>query len=125
MKTTKSILTITLMLLTISACKKEGTGGKATITGHVKHHETHIPEAVVFIKYGATELPGTSASDYDDQAVASSGDGHYEFEGLNKGDYYVFSTGYDSTISEIVLGGTPVKIKKKSETIEIDIPVTE
>ena len=125
MKPINLLLGITIILSTVCACKKEGKGGKATITGHVKHHEVHIPDAIVYIKYGATELPGTNASDYDDQAVASSGDGHYEFEELKKGDYYLYSTGYDSTISEIVLGGTPVKIKKKSEIVEIDIPVAE
>ena len=125
MKTLKLILVITLIALVISSCKKEGTGGKATITGHVKHHEVHISDAIVYIKYGATELPGTNASDYDNQVVASSGDGHYEFSSLQKGDYYLYATGYDGTISATVKGGVPVKIKKKKETVDIDIPVTE
>jgi len=125
MKTIKSILAIAIILLSITSCKKEGTGGKATITGHVKHHEVHIPDAVVYIKYGAKELPGTNASDFDAQTIASSGDGHYAFEGLQKGNYYLYATGYDSNISENVFGGIPVKIKKKTETVETDVPVVE
>lgn len=125
MKTLKSLIAILIISFVITACPKPGIDGKATITGHVKHHEEHIPNAVVYIKYDATELPGTNASDFDDSTLASSGDGHYEFEELRKGNYYLFSTGYDSTIAQIVLGGIPVKITKKTETVEIDIPVTE
>jgi len=121
----KSILAIVIILITTNACKKEGIGGKATITGYVKHHEVYIPSSTVYIKYGATELPGILSADYDDQTIASSVDGHYEFTELNKGDYYLYSTGYDSTIYSDVSGGTPITIKKKAETIEINIPVTE
>lgn len=109
----------------LAACHKEGTGGKATITGHVQHHTTPIPSAIVYIKYGEKEFPGSDVSGYDDNTLASSGDGHYEFEELRKGDYYIYGVGYDSTISETVRGGIPVKIKKKTETVEINVPVTE
>ena len=125
MKLLRLFLATLVLALTLVACEKEGLGGKATITGHVKHHDTPIPNATVYIKYGARELPGTDPSDFDAQTVASSGDGHYEFTDLQKGDYYLFSIGFDSTISEAVKGGIPVNINKKSETLEVNIPVTE
>ena len=106
-------------------CTKAGTGGKATVNGHVKHHETTIPGSMVYVKYGAVEFPGSDVSTYDESTLASSGDGHYEFKELNKGNYYIYGVGYDSTISESVVGGTPIKIKKKTESIEMNVPVAE
>ena len=124
MKTLRLTCIFVCIVMAIGACTKEGTGGKAEIHGHVKHHEVHIPNAVVYIKYGAKELPA-NISDYDDEMIASSGDGHYGFDELQKGDYYVYAVGYDSTISETVSGGGPVKIKKKTDKIEFDVAVTE
>ncbi len=111
-------------LFAFSSCTEEGLGGKSSITGHVKHHDEHIPNALVYIKYGATELPGTDPSAYDDQTMASAGDGQYEFEGLQEGSYYLFSVGYDSLIFENVKGGISVELKK-GEAFDINIPVTE
>jgi hypothetical protein len=124
MKILRISFIISCMVMGMTACTKEGTGGKAEIHGHVKHHEVHIPNAVVYIKYGAKELPA-NISDYDDEMIASSGDGHYGFNELQRGDYYVYAVGYDSTISETVSGGGPVKIKKKTDKIEFDVAVTE
>ena len=124
MKTLKLTGVLVCILMSIGACKKEGTGGKAEIHGHVKHHKVHIPNAVVYIKYGAKELPA-NISDYDAETIASSGDGHYEFEELQKGNYFIYAVGYDSTISETVLGGGAVKIRKKTEEVEYDVAVAE
>ena len=112
------------VVMSMAACKKEGTGGKAEIHGHVKHHEVHISDAVVYIKYGAKELPD-NISDYDAETIASSGDGHYEFEELQKGDYFIYAVGYDSTISETVSGGGAIEIRKKTEEVEYDVAVAE
>ena len=76
----KAPIYLTILLISsvfiISCSKKDdevavvtipaGKGGKATITGHVKHHDDAIPNAMVYIKYGAIELPGTNPKDYDD-----------------------------------------------------------
>jgi hypothetical protein len=127
MKTILKITSVLLLILSLAACKKNGTGGKATLMGHVKHHSVHIPNAMVYIKYDAKEFPGSDVSVYDASVQASSGDGHYEFEGLRPGNYYVYGVGYDSTISEAVFGGVAVKIKysDRKETLEVDVPVVE
>lgn len=127
MKTTIKILSAVLVIAIISSCKKNGTGGDATIEGHVKHHELHIPGAMVYIKYDAKEFPGADVSQYDANVQASMGDGHYKFEGMRMGNYYVYGVGYDSSITSSVYGGTPVKIKysERKEIIDIDIPVVE
>ena len=50
---------------------------------------------------------------------------HVHFEGLVKGDYYIYAVGFDSTINEPVRGGLSVKITSKSGEKNVDIPVTE
>lgn len=117
---------LAVVLFIALACKKEeGPDGKATITGHVKHHDDAIPNATVYIKYGATELPGTDPGNYDDETTASSSDAHYEFNELQRGDYYLFAIGYDSACACEVIGGVSVTIEEKDETLESNVPVTE
>ena len=78
-------LVLILVIISVSfSCSKEGSGGKASINGKVKHHSTIIPKAFVYINYGAKELPGTSPSDYDDSTKANS-DAFYSFGNLKKG----------------------------------------
>ncbi|MCC6252020.1 MAG: hypothetical protein IT238_06115 [Bacteroidia bacterium] len=116
-----------ILISTITSCKKDGVGGKNTIEAFPKHHGKSIPNAVVYIKYGATELPGTNASDYDDKEVATQ-DGNLSkatFNNLLKGNYYLYSVGYDTTINEMVYGGIAVTITTKSGSQEVDVPVTE
>ena len=119
---------IALAVFFFLSCKKNGTGGENTIAAFPKHHGVTIPNATVFIKYGATELPGVNASDFDDSKVAvkeGSGDAHAHFEGLLKGDYYIYAIGFDSTVNETVSGGIAVKISKKSGEQDVDVPLTE
>ncbi len=124
MKNAFKVLPMILMVVLMASCKKEGIGGDATIEGHVMHHSVHIPNATVYIKYGEKEFPGSSTGAYDASTTASSGDGHFEFEELVAGDYYLYAVGYDSAISEAVFGGIPVTIKKNSTT-EVMLPVVE
>ena len=124
MKPKFKILAAVFAITIIASCKKEGTGGKATITGLAKHHAKPIPNAVVYIKYGVKESPGTDPANYD-ASVTSDGNAKYEFKELNKGDYYLFGIGYDSAISNTVTGGVPVSVKKKTETVQADVSVTE
>ena len=113
----------TVFAFTISSCKKEGTGGKSKVSGKVKHHTKLIPNAIVYIKYGATEFPGADVSAYDDQVTADT-NAHFEFDELQKGDYYLYGVGYDDAISESVVGGVGIKLRR-NESIESDVPVTE
>ncbi len=125
MKTLKTTILFALFLsLVFTSCKKNGTGGDATITMTVKHHDLIIPEATIYIKYDAKDLPGTDLSAYDDNVKADA-NGYAKFEGLLKGDYYLYSVGYDSSISETVNGGLGVVISKRSEIKEVTVQVTE
>lgn len=115
------LLIATLMLF--ASCKKEGTGGKSSIKGSVKHHSLIIPNAVVYIKYEAKEFPGADVSKYDAN-VTCDANGNYEIKELRKGNYYLYGVGYDSSISENVYGGLSTKLRN-SESINLDIAVVE
>lgn len=117
-----------IIVLAFTSCKKNGTGGDNTIAAFPKHHNVTIPNATVYIKYGATELPGTSASDFDDSKVAvkeGTSAAHAHFEGLLKGNYFIYAVGYDSTVKAPVSGGIAVKITTKSGEQDVEVPVTE
>jgi hypothetical protein len=107
----------------ITACHKEGTGGKSAVSGSVKHHEMFIPNAVVYIKYGAKDFPGTNTSEYDNSVTADA-EAHFEFRDFRKGDYYLYAIGYDNQILANVSGGIAVTLKYNKESFT-DIPVTE
>lgn len=121
----KLILLITTIIILLSSCTKNaGTGGNNTIVATVKHHGLVIPNATVYIKYNAIEFPGENTSVYDDYKTAGK-DGKVKFEGLKRGDYYFFGTGFDSTINQTVIGGVPIQLLQKSGEKLIDVPVTE
>lgn len=112
------------LMLSLNSCTREGFGGDARIAGGVAHHGLRIPEAVVYIKFNAKELPGTLATDFDGSVVADA-QGNFAFENLKKGDYYLFSVGYDSSISAVVRGGLSVRIEEKDQSLATNLAVTE
>lgn len=121
-------LALMTFAVSFSACTKPGLGGEASILAFPKHHDDPIPDATIYIKYDAKEFPGTDVSVYDDAEVASvhpGEDPHAHFTNLEKGSYYLYGVGFDSSINQIVTGGIPVEITEKSGELEIVVPVTE
>jgi hypothetical protein len=115
-------------LITLISCHKAGPGGDNTIVAFPHHHSKPIPNTVIYIKYGTNTFPGEDVSKYNDHKVAVAEPGeepHAHFEGLRKGKYFLYGVGYDSSISQIVTGGTPTEIKTKSGESDINVPVTE
>lgn len=113
---------VPIVFLTMS-CHKEGIGGKSSVDGIVNHHSKPIPNAVVYIKYGATDFPGTNVNAYDDHTTADA-NARYEYYNLRMGNYYLYAVGYDNSIFQTVSGGVAVKLNyDKSYTT--DVPVTE
>ncbi|MES2592693.1 MAG: hypothetical protein V4608_12480 [Bacteroidota bacterium] len=122
----KNLFNITLLcfcILVFSSCTKEGPGGKSAVNGYVSHHNHKIANAVVYIKYDATEFPGADVSVYD-ASVTADATGYYLIKDLEKGNYYLYGAGYDNAILENVVGGIGVKLKR-NKTTTTDIPVTE
>lgn len=111
--------------IAIIGCNKEGIGGKASISGTVKHDGKAIPDAVVYIMYGADEFPGFDLDQYDDNVISNGVDASFSFENLYKGKYYLYAVGHDASIMKNVDGGLAVKIKKKKELLVADVPVTD
>ena len=105
MKNAVKLLSLIFLIVFLGSCKKEGIGGNATLSGHVMHHAVNIPNATVYLKYGAKEFPGASTDVYDASTIA-------------------YGVGYDSAISQAVFGGIPVNLKKNA-TLEVTLPVVE
>jgi len=122
MKTSKLTRGLILFsMLAFTACKKEpGPGGKAHIHGHVEYEATEetIVNATVSIWYDATSKPLANADD----ATTANGEGEFEFENLNKGDYYLYAIGSD-TSGTLREGGVAASIDKKSGEFDADIHV--
>jgi len=118
------ILLIFSLLVTIVACKKNKIGGKATVKGVVAHHEKAIPNAIVYIKYNATEFPGENAALYDSYVNADNA-GNYSFS-LYKGTYYLYAVGKDADIPlpNDVKGGLSFSIRFNQD-LDKNIAVTE
>lgn len=118
----KLILIIPVLLL--ANCKKNQTGGKATVKGVVAHHGKPIPNAYVYIKYNSSEFPGDDYSIYNTYVEADA-DGNYSIP-FYKGTYYLYARGYDMAIPypHIVKGGLSVSLRN-NEKLTKDIAVTE
>lgn len=122
-----------LLLLTLSLCLScdrdddDNTDPPLTgrVFGQVMHHDELIPDAVVYIKYGATEFPGIDTSIYDDQVTVDTTDASFEFTNLGKGSYYLFGVGYDEACPCEVIGGLPLSLISDAATYETIVPVTE
>jgi hypothetical protein len=112
-----------ITITTLHSCHKEGTGGKSGVSGTVYHHSKPIANAIVYIKYGATEFPGADVSVYDNKVTADA-NAHYEFTDLRKGDYFLYGVGYDDAIFQVVKGGLGIKLKYNKKATS-DVPVTE
>jgi hypothetical protein len=121
----KKIFLITLLpVLFLYSCKKNQLGGKSTVTGVVAHHNKKIPNAVVYIKFNATEFPGADVNSYDTH-IQSDVNGSFSFM-CYKGDYYLYAIGNDFDIKApyIVKGGVPVSIRN-NEKVDVIVAVTE
>jgi hypothetical protein len=114
-------------ILILNSCCKGGSGGKATLNCSVFHHTKPIVGATVYIKYNATEFPGTDPSSYSDHQTASGASNTITFTGLNCGDYFLYGVGYDSSLMVPVTGGIHFQIKysDRKHTETTNVPVTE
>jgi hypothetical protein len=100
-----------------------------TIVASPKHHAIPIPNKAgyldtVYLKFNTQEMPATLA-DYDTLFVGEAGESHVHLEGLKCGSYYIFATGYDTTINARVRGGIPYSTDQNEGEIDLAIPVTE
>ncbi|CAN5909508.1 hypothetical protein BH11BAC7_BH11BAC7_05750 [soil metagenome] len=132
----KTIGFLAICLFAISSCKKAGIDGDATLVVFAKHHGTIIPNHAsypdsVYVKFNAKDLSNDPTHDYDAVFVGEAGEDHIHCEGLHAGTYFLYVTGWDTTLNpplgQRVSGGISVKIKhsERKEEIDTDVPVTE
>lgn len=127
----RGIVNIAVVLLasaSIFACCRPddtevaGKGGNATLKVTPQHHSKDIPNCKIQIKYNTQELP--SSFDEAVMTVDENGRPVATFSGLKKGNYYIYGSGYDSSIGQDVVGGIPYTITEEN-TQNITVPVTE
>ena len=114
-------------VLFLSNCKKNNTGGTATVILTPKHHDDVIFGTTVYVKFNATELPTNPTSDYDLKIMVDSMQSVVTISDLRYGDYYFYGEGYDPAIKLPVKGGIGLSIKwsDRKEEIRSDLPITE
>lgn len=112
------------------SCMYGGSGGSTTLVLFPQHHGAPIfssaayPDSA-FIKFNTQTLPGSDPSDYDLVLSGEDGENHVHAHDLKQGKYFIFMTGWDTTINERVSGGIPVIVTQESGEVDIDVPVTE
>jgi hypothetical protein len=112
-------------------CDEAGTGGSKTIAAFPQHHTKPIisqPGYVdsAFVKFNTQDFPGTSPSDYDLVLAGEEGEDHVHIEGLKCGDYFIYMTGFDTSLPHRVTGGIPYHIDENAPSeIDLNVPVTE
>ncbi|PZF73217.1 hypothetical protein [Taibaiella soli] len=117
------------------ACRKNddnsnpaGKGGNATVITTLAHHQItkNIINGKVYIKYNTQDAPGNGI--YDDSAICNIVNTvpTASFDSLKAGNYYLYGTGYDTSIARAVNGGISYSIPDNSTTTyTIQVPVTE
>ena len=127
-----SVVMVATMFASCDDDKKcsPGTGGEVTLILKPQHHGDPIynqpgyPDSA-FIAIGATEFPGDDPTQYDLIATGVTGTDEVVVTGLKCGKYYVFMTGFDTSIVQRVKGGVPISFSETSGTLTKVIPITE
>jgi hypothetical protein len=140
MKRFKSSLLMALGMVALSmqSCKDEkedtcvaGSGGSVDLTLFPQHHGEAIPGMAgyvdsAFIKFNTRDFPGDDPSKYDLVLTGDVGSDSVLVQGLKCGDYFLFMTGFDTSIAERVKGGIPYTIQEGASGIKnVVVPVTE
>lgn len=108
------------LAISLLACYKAGTGGKAKLNIHVFNGQEIVPYSTIYIRYNADKYPGSNAS-YDDEKLGDH-TGLAFFDKLKKGDYYIYATKYDTASMTTFEGGAYAAItnRKGEQHIVID-----
>ncbi len=124
------VLSFTAWFFVSCGKDKAGLGGEVTLILYPEHHAKPIysqpgyPDSA-FIKFNVSEFPGDSPGLYDAVRVGNTGENFVRVSGLKKGKYFIYMAGWDTTISQRVVGGIPYEIMQSSGELTARIPVTE
>lgn len=130
----KSILVLSLLALLGSSCKRKeicvgGLGGDLTLVLFPQHHGKAIYSQdtvrdTAFVKFNTQDAPAVGVP-YDLIVYGVAGENHVNVHNLKCGDYYVYMTGYDSSIQQRVKGAIPVSTSQKTGELDVVVPVSE
>jgi len=112
------------------SCEYAGTGGNTTIVAKPEHHGDPIISKIgwvdsAFVKFNTNDSPGSAPSAYDLVVAGEEGEDHVHIENMKPGKYYIYMTGFDSTIVQRVSGGIPITITQTSGEVDVVVPVVE
>jgi|GEM_PF-712694 len=112
------------------SCIFAGQGGNFDIFAYPQHHEVSIPNIAsyrdtAYIKFNTLDFPGDNPALYDLVLWGNKTTAFVEIQNLKPGNYYIFMTGFDTSIQERVTGGIPVTVTQISGTRDLAVPVTE
>ena len=112
------------------SCEYGGTGGSTTIVAKPEHHGVPIVSKIgwvdsAYVKFNTEDSPGSTPAAYDLVLAGEEGEDHVHIENMKPGKYYIYMTGFDSTIVKRVSGGIPVTITQSSGEVDVAIPVSE
>jgi hypothetical protein len=132
MKKAICFLLMPLSCIGIISCKKAGLGGDNTVVVYPQHHGRSIfshtipnYRDTVYVKFNATELPGTRPKDFDKIFIGELGEEHVHVHGLQIGKYFFYAAGWDTTINQRVSGGISYELKDLTAESVLYVPVTE
>ncbi|MEY4594983.1 MAG: hypothetical protein RIQ47_1393 [Bacteroidota bacterium] len=129
-------LAVTSIAVAISciSCKDDndcigGSGGSLTIVAKLEHHGINIPNDslqpdTVWVKYNASDW-GNAPQGYDMRVIGVFPEDHVHIEGLKCGKYYLYASGWDTSINMEVKGGIPYETEESSGEVVVKIPVVE
>lgn len=125
MKTINILLAPTLLFLFfgIASCKKNGTGGKASLHVMVYNGSTPIKASTIYVKFGTQTQPTDAKNNFDLKVQGEEDDNHVHIEDLRVGEYYLYAVGYDSLAKKNVEGGiaTTIKWSERKEMKSVDL----
>jgi|SRR5688572_2259288 len=112
------------------SCLYGGDGGSTTLVLSPEHHGEPIFSSATykdsaFIKFNAINFPGDDPSLYDLVVEGVEGEERVHIPDMKIGKYFVFMTGWDTSIAQRVSGGIPITVTTSSGEVEYVIPVTE
>ncbi len=125
------LLTSAALLSGISSCKKSddnaavcqaGDGGNTQVVVFAtRGGDTILNTAgndTVYVKYGASQSPGTDPAQYDKAFSGEAGENHIHLTRLKCGNYFLYRVSHDTLTQQRYTGGTAISFTKTSGEID-------
>lgn len=120
-----SLISVSLAFFSCKEKCKAGDDGTLTIVAFPKHHGADTKPLWAYVKFDATEFPGTDPASYDLTIAGDTTENHIELPNLNCGSYYIYEIAFDTGIQDTVKGGIPFSTEQTTGEVNVDVPVTE